>query len=302
MINSGESESAADPAPPRQETTPGIEAPLQGRVALVTGSARNIGRAIADRLGAAGASVVIVDIDAAAADAAADHLTSLGIPSLAIAADLTATEGIDSAFAQAEDRFGVVDVLVNNAYARIDENCFGPFLTIDPNNWERFFAANTTMFFGACQRFARALAHAEQTGSIVNISSHGAARAHREHVPYDSVKGAMESFTRAAAVDLAPWGIRVNAVRPGSILVTDEAVDWGTGGRQDTQIPLGRQGNPFDVANSVLYLAGPASAYVTGQIFNVDGGLAAQARAPQVEPHAPAGPTTLTEIPATLRP
>lgn len=302
MINSGESESAADPAPPRQETTAGIEAPLQGRVALVTGSARNIGRAIAERLGAAGASIVIVDIDSAEAESTANALASLGTPSLAVAADLTTVEGIDSSFAQAEAHFGLVDVLVNNAYARIDENCFDPYLTIAPDNWERFFAANTTMFFGTCQRFSRALARADRAGTIVNISSHGAARAHREHVPYDSVKGAMESFTRAAAIDLAPWGIRVNAVRPGSILVTEEAVDWGRGGRQDTQIPLGRQGSPSDVAESVLYLAGPASAYVTGQVFNVDGGLAAQARAPQVEPHAPVGPATLTEIPAVLRP
>jgi 3-oxoacyl-[acyl-carrier protein] reductase len=274
---------------------------LQGRVALVTGSGNNIGKAIAERFADEGAAVVIADINAEAAQRVDDALSECGAEALAVQADLTSLAEIERAFVEGEARFGQIDTLVNNAYTRISDDCFGPFLSIDPTNWQAFFAANTTMFVGACQRFARKLAAAQLGGSIVNISSHGAARAHREHVPYDSVKGAMESFTRAIAVDLAPWKIRANTIRPGSILVEHEAVDWSAAsGGQHTQIPWGRQGTPDDVASAALFLASHEAEYVTGQVFNVDGGMASQARAPQVEPHPPFGPTTLTDFPISL--
>ncbi|TLM83589.1 SDR family oxidoreductase [Pseudarthrobacter sp. NamE2] len=274
---------------------------LQGRVALVTGAAHNIGAAIALRLAEEGAAVAVADIDAAGAAEVCRQIVEAGGQAFPAAGDLTDIQDIDRIFAEIESALGPVDVLVNNAYTRVSESCFQPFLGVEPVQWQQFVAANTTMFFACSQRMARRLATAGLPGSIVNISSHGAARAHREQIPYDAVKGAMESFTRAIAVDLAPWGIRANAVRPGSINVQDGRMGWDVGELQHAQIPLGRQGTPMDVAHAVVFLASHESDYITGQVFNIDGGLAAQARAPQVEPHPPASPTTFTDFPVPLQ-
>jgi 3-oxoacyl-[acyl-carrier protein] reductase len=273
---------------------------LSGRVALVTGAAHNIGASIALRLAEEGAAVAVVDIDSVGAKDLCQRIVDAGGKAFPAAGDLTDIRDVDRLFSEVETALGAVDVLVNNAYTRVSESCFQPFLGVAPEHWQRFISANTTMFFACSQRMARRLASEGRPGSIVNISSHGAARAHREQIPYDAVKGAMESFTRAVAVDLAPWGIRANAIRPGSINVEDGRMDWNSGDLQHAQIPLGRQGTPQDVANAVLFLSSDEADYVTGQVFNIDGGMAAQARAPQVEPHAPAGPETFTQFSETL--
>lgn len=275
---------------------------LAGRTALVTGAGNNIGRATAIRLAAEGASVAVADIDRSAADRVVATISDFGGRARAAVGDLSDPDVIDTVFDETEDEFGVVDILVNNAYARVGATSFGPFLGVELADWQDFFAKNTTMLFASTQRLARTLATNGRPGAIVNISSHGAARVHREHIPYDSVKGAMESFTRAVAVDLAPWGIRSNCVRPGSIAVEGEKLDWGSGGDvRSAQIPLGRPGSVDDIAFAVLYLASDESSYVTGQVFNVDGGMSTQGRAPQVEPHPPVGPDSYTEFPARLR-
>jgi len=273
---------------------------LVGRVALVTGAGRNIGRGIACRLAAEGASVAVSDIDEGAAKDVVEAIHTAGGTATAVVGDASHPATVDRIFDAVEDVYGRVDALVNNAYARIGATSFKPFLQVDVADWQAFMAANTSLFFATSQRMSRTLALAGAPGTIVNVSSHGAARAHREHIPYDSVKGAMESFTRAVAVDLAPWGIRANCVRPGSVSVDCERMDWGPDDVRSTQIPMGRPGSVADVASAVLYLTSAESAYVTGQIFNVDGGMAAQARAPQVEPRWPAGPTNLTDFPARL--
>ena len=274
---------------------------LAGRVALVTGAGRNIGRAIALRLAAEGAAVAVSDLDDVAAKEVVEVLRADGHAAVAVCGDASDPATVDRLFDEVEAALGPVDALVNNAYARVGRTSFQPFLQVDIADWQSFMAANTSMFFASSQRMSRTLAQTGAPGTIVNVSSHGAARAHREHIPYDSVKGAMESFTRAIAVDLAPWNIRVNCVRPGSIAVEGEKLDWADSDDvRSTQIPLGRPGRVGDVASAILYLTSAESAYVTGQVFNIDGGMAAQARAPQVEPHWPAGPKTLTDIPARL--
>lgn len=278
---------------------------LAERVALVSGAGHNIGEAIARRFASEGAAVAVADIDQAAATRVADLIVGNGGRAVAVTGDLSSLDGVDQVFDEVEDRLGIVDALVNNAYARVGESSFEPFLAVEPADWQRFIAANTTMFFACTQRVARTLAAAGRQGTIVNISSHGAARAHRQHIPYDSVKGAMESFTRAVAVDLAPWGIRSNCVRPGSVAVDGEKMDWQdprdeAGDVRSSQIPMGRPGTVDDVAGAVLYLTVNESAYVTGQVFNIDGGMSVQARAPQVEPGAVATPATLRNIPARL--
>jgi NAD(P)-dependent dehydrogenase (short-subunit alcohol dehydrogenase family) len=276
---------------------------LAGRVAFVTGAGRNIGRAIALRLGAEGAAVAVNDVDSGNARAVVDELHAIGAHAVAAVGDASDFREIDRLFAEVERELGIVDLLVNNAYVRSGESAWGAFLAVTPADWALFVQNNMDMLFGCTQRAARGMAHAGLRGAIVNISSHGAERAHRNHIPYDSVKGATDAFTRAVAVDLAPWGIRVNAVRPGAIAVGDEPERWQDQQElRSSQIPLGRAGSSDDIASCVLFLASDESAYVTGQALTVDGGLLVQGRAPQLEGFAVARPETLGMVAATLLP
>ncbi|MFJ8019326.1 SDR family NAD(P)-dependent oxidoreductase [Streptomyces sp. NPDC096311] len=261
---------------------------MRDRVALVTGSGRNLGRAIAIRLAKEGAAVVVNDVRSADAERTLKDIEVAGGRAIKTVADMSDPAAVEAVFAQAEREFGTVDALVNNAYARGPATAWGPFLSLDVEGWSGFTRTNLDLLFLATHRAATAMAAAGHGGTILNISSHGAARAHRNQIAYDSVKGAIESFTRATAVDLAPWGIRVNALRPGSVDVTEgtegsDTVDPGLARLKATQIPLGRTGRPEDVAANVVALSCELTAYVTGQIYNVDGGMAVQARAPQVE-------------------
>lgn len=256
---------------------------LTGRVALITGAGRNIGRSIALRCGAEGAKVAVNDIDADAAASVVKELQALGTEAFAAVGDMSSFEDIDRVFAETENHLGIVDLLVNNAYIRCGETAWGNFLAVEPDDWDLFVRQNMNMLYGCTQRTARTLAQNGLKGSIVNISSHGAERAHRNHIPYDSVKGATESFTRSVAVDLAPWGIRVNTLRPGAIAVEGEPVWVGKSDLRAAQIPLGRAGAPEDIAAGVVFLGSAESAFITGQAFNIDGGMLAQGRAPQME-------------------
>ncbi|MCR3721997.1 MULTISPECIES: SDR family NAD(P)-dependent oxidoreductase [Prauserella salsuginis group] len=256
---------------------------LDGRVALITGGARNIGRAIAMRCGAEGAAVAVADVDADRVTSVADEIEQAGGTAFGVAVDMSTEEGVGSAFESVEQRFGLVDVLINNAYARGPRAAWGPFLHVTPSAWDEFTRVNLGLLFHPTHRMASALAERGRKGTIVNISSHGAARAHRNYIPYDTVKGGTDSFTRSVAVDLAPWGIRVNGLRPGAVEVDSDDPDPHVRRHRAEQIPLGRAGVPDDIASSAIYLASDLSQWVTGQTFNVDGGMAAQARAPQVE-------------------
>jgi 3-oxoacyl-[acyl-carrier protein] reductase len=274
---------------------------LHGRTVLVTGAGRNIGRAIALRCGREGARVAVNDIDAAAAQSVVAELEALGVEAFPAVGDLSDFAEVDRVFEETEQALGPVDVLVNNAYVRCGDTNWGNFLCVDPADWQLFVRKNMDLLYGATQRLARGLASRGETGSIINISSHGAERAHRNHIAYDSVKGAMEAFTRAVAVDLAPWGIRVNALRPGAIAVDGEPPIWdGKPDLRAAQIPLGRAGTPEDIAAGVVFLASDESAFVTGQAFNIDGGMLAQGRAPQVEGVPVARPENSARFPATL--
>lgn len=274
---------------------------LTGRTVLVTGAGRNIGRAIALRCGSEGARVAVNDVDATAAAAVVSELRDVGVDAQPAVGDMSDFAQVDQIFAQTENTLGVVDVLVNNAYARIGQTVWDNFLSVEPSDWEVFVSRNLNMLYGCTQRAARGLATSGQKGSIINISSIGAERAHRNSIPYDSVKGAMESFTRAVAVDLAPWNIRVNALRPGAIAVDGEPpAPKGKEHLRAAQIPMGRPGTPEDVAAAVIFLASAESAYVTGQIFNIDGGMMAQGRAPQVEARPVVHPATAGPVPPTL--
>ena len=256
---------------------------LAGKVAIVTGSTRGIGKGIAHRFALAGAAVVVNGRDAVAVAAAAEELRALGGSVLEAPADVTVKANVERLYASTMDAFGKADILVNNALAPLDRGQRVPFLQMQGDNWEAFTRANLNALFYCTQGAARIMAQQAIHGSIINISSVGAARAHRYTIAYDAVKGAVESFTRAVAVDLGPWGIRVNALRPGPILVETQPRFFEPRPALEQQVPLGRLGYPEDIAGPALFLASDEASFVTGQIFDIDGGLLAQARPPCAE-------------------
>lgn len=258
---------------------------LDGRVALVTGAGRKIGRGIAMGLAGEGAAVVVNDLDADAAHRTTEEVRALGGRAVAAVGDMSAEHDVDRVFAVGEETFGTIQVLVNNAYWSGPPAIKDPLVMMDAADWRAFVDRNMALLFLGTRRAARAMVLAECAGSIVNIGSHGALRAHRRMVAYDSVKGAMESFTRATAIELAPWRIRVNVVRPGAI-AEEGMASTDRRARGADQIPLGRLGAPMDIAGAVVFLASDVSSYISGQGITVDGGLGAQARPPILEPDA----------------
>lgn len=246
---------------------------LRGKVAVITGAAKGIGQGIAYRLGGEGMRLVVADIDEQALTTTAGALRRLDVPVVAFHGDLSRSADIDRLFDAAVEAFESVDVLVNNAAdlrrrRLLDEhegllelqlatNVAGPYL---------------------CSQRAAAIMRRAGGGSIVHLSSVGAARGHHRGLPYDITKGAINAMTRAMAVDLGMYGIRVNAVGPGLTHTyrTDAAGDPAGYRAAADRVPLRRYGTVTDIASTVAFLASSESSYVTGQVIYVDGGLTAQ--------------------------
>jgi 3-oxoacyl-[acyl-carrier protein] reductase len=246
---------------------------LDGKVAIVTGGAGGIGRAISERYGAEGANVVVADVDGARAEAvAADIRGALGL-----ACDVTNREDCDRVFATTLERFGTLDVLVNNAALTRTER---HFLEADDDWWDRIIDVNLTGAYNMALRAARIMT-AQRSGVMVNLSSGGASKAHRGNAAYDAAKGGVEAFTRALALDLGPYGVRVCALVPGSIdtqgLPEEERIKRGV------NVPLARIGTPEDLAGPAVFLASDDARYVTGSIVFSDGGMLAQQRSATVD-------------------
>lgn len=251
---------------------------LDGRTALVTGGATGIGEAIATVLAAAGADVVIGDIDLDGASAVAER-----IGGRAVALDVTDQQMCDSLIAGLDG----LDLLVNNAGSYREA---GSILDQSHASWHRSIDVNFVSLFNCCKPAARSMVDAGRHGTIVNIASVDGL------VPclgtsYDSAKAAVIHFTKSLAVDLAPHQIRVNAVAPGVVPVPtlvkmragevpplwppDSSVTGLMGPitrQRSANVPLGRQGTPTEIATTVLFLASAASSYITGQTIVVDGG------------------------------
>jgi NAD(P)-dependent dehydrogenase (short-subunit alcohol dehydrogenase family) len=258
---------------------------LEGKVAIVTGSGQGIGRGIAERFAQEGAAVVLNDRDDGKLQEARQVVETSGNRVLAVRADVSKASEVDRLIEQTRVAFGTVDILVNNAAWA---SPIAHFLEMTETFWDMVLAQNLTSMFLCSQRAARLMAAQKKPGSVINISTYGAARAQREMVAYDASKGGVEGATRAMALDLAPWRIRVNAVGPGPVATpsflavfdTPEKVD-----RMRQAVPLERLGEPADIAGAVLYFASDDAAFVTGQVLYVDGGALAQLRPASYTPN-----------------
>ncbi|MEZ5657501.1 MAG: SDR family oxidoreductase [Burkholderiaceae bacterium] len=241
---------------------------LSGRTALITGAANGIGEAIARRFVSEGANVMLIDLDTERGQAVAD---SLGRSASFLAGDVSDKSLPERAVAEAVARFGDLDILVNNAGILITRNVFD--LTID--EFERVIAVNLTAGFAFAQAAARHM-KTRGGGSIINMSSVNALLALPEQIPYAVSKGGIAQLTRVMAVALVGENIRVNAIGPGTI-ATDMAkasvlADPAARHTVMSRTPMGRLGEPAEVANVAVFLASEQSSYITGQTIYVDGG------------------------------
>ncbi|GAC1586449.1 MAG: SDR family oxidoreductase [Ktedonobacteraceae bacterium] len=247
------------------------------KIVLVTGAAHGIGQAIALRFGSEGAQVVVNDVDANGAEATVQAITTQGGLAVSGVADVSEKSQVDRLFDTVLERFGRVDVLVNNAGVI---NVERHFLEADETWWDHVIAVNLKSVFLCSSRAAHVMARRGQ-GVIINMSSGGATHSHRGMAAYDASKGGIEALTRAMALDLAPYGIRVNALVPGSI--DTQGMDPELKRERGVTIPLGRVGESADMAGPAAFLASDDASYMTGHILAVDGGLLSQQRAPQVD-------------------
>ncbi len=249
---------------------------LDGEVALVTGAARGIGAAIAELLAAAGAEIVVADLDHAASEAKAKAIVARGFKARGLALDVTDEASVKAGFARVHDELGRLDVLVNNAGIAIRR----PTVELSRADWDKVVAVNLTGVF-LCAQAAASLMIAAGGGRIVNLASIMGLSGGGlyPNISYQSTKGAVVNLTRALAVEWSKQGIRVNAVAPTWVKteLTKPLFDSPElYARLQAVTPLGSFPGPDDVASAVLFLASHASSFVTGHVLAVDSGFLAQ--------------------------
>ncbi|HLZ31668.1 MAG TPA: SDR family oxidoreductase [Chloroflexota bacterium] len=245
---------------------------LQGKVVLVTGGAGRIGPVICATFAREGAAVGVVDVAGDRAEATACRLREGGAQAIGMAADVSRKEDVEHALKTVTAAFGPVDVLVN-AHG-ISPNRL--LLDADVEEWDRTFAVNTRGTMLTCQAVGNQLKTRGARGSIVNVSSGAATSARLGAAGYCGSKAAIDMLTQALAIELGPYGIRVNAVSPG--LVTDPPLRTGDSGITPyvqmmlEMTPLRRTGEPADIAEVVAFVASERAAWMTGTIVQVSGG------------------------------
>ena len=245
---------------------------LLGRVALVTGAAQSIGAACARRLGACGARVAVTDIDEAGASSVADEIRSSGGDAVGLALDVSDSAAVNATVAEVVERFGRLDIGVNNAGVTSEGSPTGDLADAE---WRRILGVNLDgVFF--CTRAEVAAMRGNGGGSIVNMASILASVAFQNHVAYTASKHGVVGLTRGTAVDHAADGIRVNAVAPGFIATPlNNVLPPETIAAVEQAHPLGRMGTVDEVAEVVAWLASDAASFVTACVYTVDGGYLA---------------------------
>jgi 3-oxoacyl-[acyl-carrier protein] reductase len=242
---------------------------LQGRISLVTGASRGIGRAIATRLAAEGSHVVLAARTVEACAETAAEVESLGVESLSLAIDVGEADSVKAGVKAALDRFGHIDNLVNNAGITRD----GLLLRLKDDAWDEVLRTDLTGVFLCSRAVLKSMLRRRQ-GRIVSISSVVGLIGNPGQTNYAAAKAGVHGFTKALAREVSSRGITVNAVAPGYVDsdmtsgLPDDAVQ-----RLSEQIPLGRLGTGADVAGAVRFLVSDDASYVTGQVLSVDGGM-----------------------------
>ena len=242
---------------------------LAGKVAIVTGGNRGIGLAIARLLAEDGASVVVSGRDAARLEAAVKELESLGAPAMAVAADAAKREDADRLVEATRERFGRIDVLVNNAAITRDQL----LVRMKDDDWDQVLDTNLRGVFLMTRAVGKVMMR-QKSGRIINIASAAGAMGNPGQVNYSAAKAGVIGLTKAAGRELAHWNILVNAVAPG-LIETDMAASIPAEAREAMlqQVPLKRIGQGREVAEVVRFLAGDGASYITGQTIHVNGGL-----------------------------
>ncbi|MGV0794290.1 SDR family NAD(P)-dependent oxidoreductase [Mycolicibacterium sp. XJ1819] len=240
---------------------------LTGRVAVVTGGGEGIGRGVAEGLAAFGASVAIWERNPETCASTADTVGALGI-----VADVRESAQVDDALRRTVDALGEVSILVNNAGGTFKS----PLLDTSENGWDALYRSNLRHVLLCTQRVARRLVDNGQPGSVINVTSIEGVRAAPGYAAYAAAKAGVVNYTKTAALELAPHGIRVNALAP-DLTMTEglQRLSSETRSAAAGMIPMGRVGHVDEIAGAAVFLASGMSSYITGQTIHVDGGTQA---------------------------
>jgi len=246
---------------------------LEGQTAIVTGSGRGIGRALALGLAEAGANLVIADIDVPAAQSVCDEVQAAGREAIAVDADVTREDRVAEMVRLAVERFGRLNILINNA------GIFPirPLSQMTGEEWDRVMTINLKSVFLCCQAVVDPMRH-QGGGRILNIASVSARVGAVGMSAYAASKGGVIAFTKSLARETAPLGITANAIAPGIIATEETARVFPAQALElyKAQVPLRRLGTPEDLVAFSVFLVSPGAAYITGQVYGIDGGYTMQ--------------------------
>lgn len=248
---------------------------LEGKVALVTGGARGLGRAIAEALASAGASVVVSARDADASQKAAEAIAiEHGVRTLAVSADVTRAAEVEAMVGKALETFGAIHILVNNAGINIR----GPIEQLSESDWDAVIDTNLKGPWLCCRAVAETMKR-QKWGRVINVSSMLGEISLPERTPYCSSKGGLTLMTKTLALEWARDGICVNAICPGPFATeinTPLMNDPEKRAAMEARVPMGRWGDPLEIGPAAIFLASDASSFMTGATLLIDGGYTAQ--------------------------